>query len=81
MAFTTLTTKQTTFLENHLRGTGRSLSSVQAAATYGIKNLRAVVSKMRQAGLRIRKQKNTTGRTAYLVSRRDEAGVQGKIFN
>lgn len=81
MAFTTLTTKQTTFLENHLRGTGRSLSSVQAAATYGIKNLRARMSDMRRSGLVVRKEKNTTGRTAYLVSRRDYAGCQGKIFN
>lgn len=80
MAFTTLTSTQKAFVESHLRGTGATLSSVQADATYGIKNLRAVVSTMRQAGLRVRKERNTSGRTAYAISRRDEAGVQGKIY-
>ena len=80
MAFTTLSTTQKTFLETHLRGTGRALSSAQARETYGIMNLRARMSEFRKAGLVVRKQKNTAGRTAYLVSRRDVAGVQGKIF-
>lgn len=80
MAFTTLSTTQKTFLESHLRGTGRALSSAQARETYGIKNLRARISEFRQAGLVVRKQKNTAGRTAYAVSRRDVAGAQGKIF-
>lgn len=81
MAFTTLTTTQKTFLEQHLRGTSRGLSSAQAKETYGIKNLRAVISSMRQSGLRVYKQRNTNGRTAYSISRRDMAGCQGKIFS
>jgi len=80
MSFTTLTTTQKTFLEQHLRGTSRGLSSAQARETYGIKNLRARMTEFRQAGLVVRKQKNTTGRWAYSVSRRDVAGVQSKIF-
>lgn len=80
MAFTTLSTTQKTFLEQHLRGTGRALSSAQARETYGIKNLRARITELRNAGLVVRKQKNTAGRTAYSVSRRDYAGLQGKIF-
>ena len=80
MAFTTLSTTQKTFLESHLRGTGRAMSSAQARETYGIMNLRARMSEFRQAGLTVRKQKNSAGRTAYAVSRRDAAGVQGKIF-
>ena len=80
MAFTTLSTTQKTFLETHLRGTGRAMSSAQARETYGIMNLRARMSEFRKAGLVVRKQKNTAGRTAYAVSRRDVAGVQGKIF-
>jgi hypothetical protein len=79
MSFTTLSTTQLVFLENHLRGTGAELSSAQAAATYGILNLRARISEMRQLGLRVRKSKNTEGRTAYAVSRRDVFGYQGKI--
>jgi hypothetical protein len=81
MAFTTLTSKQLTFLEQHLRGTGRSMSAAQAAATYGIKNLSARMSDMRAAGLNVRKHTNTAGRTMYSVSRRDLAGVQGRIFS
>jgi hypothetical protein len=80
MAFTTLTSTQKQFLESHLRGTGRTLSSAQARETYGIKNLRARISEMRSSGLVVRKQLNTAGRTAYSVSRRDYAGTQAKIF-
>lgn len=79
MAFTQLSTTQLEFLENHLRGTNRELSSAQAEATYGIMNLRARVSEMRQMGLRVRKSRNTEGRTAYAVSRRDVYGDQYKL--
>ena len=81
MAFTTLATTQKTFLESHLRGTGVAMSSAQAAATYGIKNLRARISELRQAGLTVRKGVNTKGRTTYAVSRRDVFGFQGKNFS
>lgn len=81
MAFTKLTSTQKQFLESHLRGTGRELSSAQAKQTYGIKNMRAVISTMRNAGLIVRKTYNTAGRTAYSISRRDAAGCQGKIFS
>lgn len=80
MAFTTLKSTQKSFLESHLRGTGRAMSSAQARATYGIQNLRAVISKMRHSGLVVRKELNTSGRCAYAVSRRDLAGSQAKIF-
>lgn len=81
MSFTKLTTTQKAFLESHLRGTSRALSSAQAEATFGIKNLRARISEMKAAGLRIRKEKNTAGRTAYAISRRDEYGDQFKLYS
>jgi len=81
MAFTTLKTTQVAFLEQHLRGTGRAMSAAQARETYGILNLRARITDLRQVGLRVRKTRNTKGRTAYSVSRRDTDGVQSKIFN
>ena len=80
MAFTKLTSTQKSFLESHLRGTGRTLSSAQARETYGIMNLRARVSELRSSGLVVRKTRNTSGRTAYTVSRRDYSGSQGKVF-
>ena len=78
MSFTNLRSTQVAFLEKHLRGTNREMSSAQAEATYGIMNLRARVSELRQLGLRVRKGVNTEGRTTYAVSRRDVFGDQFK---
>lgn len=80
MAFTTLKSTQVAFLEKHLRGTGRAMSAKQAEATYGILNLRARMTELRQAGLTVRKSKNTEGRTAYAVSRRSVFGGQWMTF-
>lgn len=82
MSFTTLKTKtQKQFLESYLRGTDRGMSEAQARETFGVMNLRARLSELRQAGLVVRKNKNTRGNTAYSVSRRDTFGGQYKIFN
>ncbi len=78
--FTTLTVPQVQFLENHLRGTERTLSEAQARATYGIMNLRARMSDLRAAGLKVRVSKNTEGRAAYAVSARDVYGSRAAIF-
>ena len=78
--FTTLSVSQVTFLENHLRGTGRELSEAQARATYGIMNLRARISDLRAAGLVVRRNKNTEGRAAYAVSARDVNGSRAAVF-
>lgn len=74
MSFTTLKVTQNEFLEQYLRGTGRSLSSAQAKATYGIKNLRARMSELRGVGLRVNRSKNTEGRSTYAISARDVTG-------
>jgi hypothetical protein len=78
--FTTLTVPQVQFLENYLRGTERTLSEAQARATYGIMNLRARMSDLRAAGLKIRTYKNTEGRTTYAISARDVNGSRAAIF-
>ena len=80
MSFTKLKTSQVAFLERYLRGTGREMSAAQAEATYGIKNIRARMTDMRQAGLVVRKGRNTEGRTTYSVSRRDVEGWQNHLF-
>lgn len=80
MSFTQLRSTQVAFLEKHLRGTNREMSAAQAKATYGIENLRARMTELRQAGLRVRKGVNTEGRTTYAISRRDVFGDQFKIF-
>jgi hypothetical protein len=81
MSFTKLKTTQTEFLENYLRGTGRTLSSKQALSTYGIKNLRARMSDLRRAGLRVARITNTQGSSAYSVSRRDFIGSAARVFD
>jgi hypothetical protein len=78
--FTTLTVPQVTFLEGHLRGTGRQISEAQARATYGIMNLRARMSDLRAAGLKVRRDTNTEGRATYAVSARDVNGSRAAVF-
>jgi hypothetical protein len=80
MSFTTLTQSQVQFLEQHLRGNSRSITAPQAAATYGIKNLRARMSEMRSAGLRVRTATNKSGGTMYSISARDLAGSRAARF-
>ena len=70
MAFTQLSTNQNEFLVKHLRGTNRSLSAAQAEALYGIKNIRARMSELRNEGYQVRTGVNTLGYTTYAMSRR-----------
>jgi hypothetical protein len=58
----------------YLRGTGRELTSAQARAMWDVRNLRARMTELRQAGLRVRTRKNTRGTTSYSISSRDVNG-------
>jgi hypothetical protein len=80
MSFIKLSTSQNEFLEQHLRGTGRAMSAKQAEATFGIKNIRARMTELRQAGLKVHRAKNTEGRAAYSISSRDVYGSRAVIF-
>jgi hypothetical protein len=72
-SFIRLKTTQNRFLEDYLRGTNRSLTCKQAAATFGIKNLRARMSELRKIGLTVRTDSRTLdGRVKYAVSARDQ---------
>jgi len=57
-------------LIKYLRGTGRSLSAAQAESRFGIKNISARMSELRDDGFSVRTDVNTTGLTVYSVSRR-----------
>jgi hypothetical protein len=81
MSFTTIKTNQKTFLENYLRGTGRTMTEADAAARFGILNLRARMSEFRSMGLNVRVDKATTGKARYAVSARDVYGSRSKVFN
>jgi hypothetical protein len=72
---------QASFLEKHLRGTGRTISVAQAQANYGIEKLTARISELRAAGLNVKTITNTTGNTAYKISARDVNGSRAKMFN
>lgn len=80
MAFTKLTMTQNEFLENYLRGTNRSITSRQAEALYGIRNLRARVAELRSAGLQVYNDQTNDGRTAYVMSSRDVTGSRARVF-
>jgi hypothetical protein len=70
MAFVNSSKTQTELLVTYLRGTGRGISAPQAKSLFGIKNLRARISDLRQSGFKIRKDMNKEGNTTYFVSRR-----------
>ena len=70
MAFVNSSKTQNEQLISHLRGTNRYISAPQARALFGIKNLRARMSELRQMGFRVRTGVNKEGRTTYAVSRR-----------
>ena len=70
MSFVNTTKTQVEYLVSYLRGTNRGLSAPQARALFGIKNLRARISDLRQMGFKVRKNTNTEGRTTSFVSRR-----------
>jgi len=80
MAFTTIKTNQKAFLETYLRGTGKSLTAADAKARFGIQQLPARMSELRDAGLQVKTAKATTGKTKYSVSARDVSGSRAKIF-
>jgi hypothetical protein len=73
MAETTKLT-QAQLLETTLRGKGNELTAAQARAKYGIKNLRARIFDLRQAGLNVQSRKNYRGAAAYRIPARDLFG-------
>jgi hypothetical protein len=70
MAFVKTSKTQVETLVSFLRGKSRGISAPQAQALFGVKNLRARMSDLREMGYRVRKSLNTEGRTVYFVSRR-----------
>jgi hypothetical protein len=81
MSFTTIKSNQTAFLENYLRGTGKTLTAADAKARFGIKNLSARMSDLRNVGLTVRVDTATSGKARYAVSARDGIGSRGKLFS
>jgi hypothetical protein len=80
MSFTTIKSNQTAFLETYLRGTGKSLTAADAAARFGIQNLTARVSELRDAGLNVKAEPATTGKLRYSMTARDVFGSRAKVF-
>ena len=79
MPFTNIKTSQREFLVNYLRGTGRELTQPQAESLFGIRNLRARISEIRNLGLRVRTRATNSGRIAYSVSARDVNGSRARV--
>ena len=81
MSFTTIKSNQTAFLETYLRGTGRTITAADAKARFGIQNLTARVSELRAAGLNVKSDVATTGKTRYSMTARDVTGSRAKVFS
>jgi hypothetical protein len=81
MSFTTIKTNQKAFLETYLRGTGRTLTAADAKARFGIQQLPARMSELRAAGLNVKTDVATTGKTRYAVTARDVNGSRAKVFS
>lgn len=71
---------QKALIERYLRGKNRTLTEAQARQLFGVKNLRARMTEMRKAGLRVRTVKDELGVTAYAVSARSADGHRKFIF-
>ena len=81
MAFANIRSTQNKFLETFLRGTNQTLTSAQANSLFGIQNLSARVSELRNLGLNVQTiPTKTTRRAAYRMSRRDVYGSQFKML-
>jgi hypothetical protein len=80
MSFTTIRSNQKAFLETYLRGTGKTITSADAKARFGIQNLTARVSELREAGLNVKAEPATTGKTRYSMTARDVSGSRAKVF-
>ena len=71
---------QNEFLVEYLRGTGREMTVAQARSQFGIGNLRARVSELRNTyGLNVRSRKNYRGAAAYKISARDLTGSRATV--
>lgn len=70
---------QNAFLHDFLRGTNRTLTTAEARNVFGIKNLRARLSELRAAGLRVRHEKSNTRAVRFAISKRDIFGSRASI--
>lgn len=80
MSFTKIREPQNRFLENYLRGTGRSITSRDARARFGIGNLRARMTELRQAGLNVVSEPTRRGTARYSIRSRDVHGRRARVF-
>ena len=80
MSFTTIKSNQKAFLESYLRGTGKTITAADAAARFGIQNLSARMSELKAAGLNVKTDVATTGKTRYAMTARDTTGSRAKVF-
>ena len=80
MSFTTIKSTQVAFLETYLRGTGKTITAADAKARFGIMNLTARVSELRDAGLNVKAEPATTGKLRYSMTARDIFGSRAKVF-
>jgi hypothetical protein len=73
-------TTQLQFLQDHMRGTGVSLTAAEASTMFDIKKLGARLHQLVKAGLKVRSVATGKGRElSYKVSARDLTGSRAKL--
>jgi hypothetical protein len=72
---------QNELLENYLRGKNRSITAHEAETRFGILNLRARVTELRQAGLKVTTDVTRDGRAKYFVASKDVYGSKKRVFS
>lgn len=81
-SFTNISSTQNAFLVDYLRGTNRSLTVRQARSLFGIQNLRARISELRNLDLVVRTSKTSNGRSnKYQISSRDLWGSRRSVVS
>ena len=72
---------QNEFLQETMRGTGVTMTGAEAMEHFGIQNLRARMTQLRHAGLRVRTTPLNDGTRAvrYAISGRDIHGSRARV--
>ena len=67
MATTTVSLSQTYRVENYLLDSNRGLTAGEARQRFGVKNLRAVMSRLREGGYNVDRRTTPKGVSRYFI--------------
>ena len=71
---------QNELLHNYLRGKNRSITAQHAYSRFGIKNLRARITELRNLGLKVTSDVTRDGRAKYSIAAKTVTGSRKSLF-